>query len=126
MENNKWYKNINKSPFNPPSYLFGIVWPILYSMLLLYFILIFRKPGYNIIYKLFLIQMLFNFIWSPIFFKLKKFKLALIVVLIMVMMTGYITYLTYYIEKKMALILVPYLLWISFATYLNGYIAFNN
>lgn len=126
MENNKWYKNINKSPINPPSYLFGIVWPILYSMLLLYFILIFRKPEYNIIYKLFLIQMLFNFIWSPIFFKLKKFKLALIVVLIMVMMTGYITYLTYYIEKKMALILVPYLLWISFATYLNGYIAFNN
>ena len=126
MENNKWYKNINKSPINPPSYLFGIVWPILYSMLLLYFILIFRKPEYNIIYKLFLIQMLFNFIWSPIFFKLKKFKLALIVVLIMVMMTGYITYSTYYIEKKMALILVPYLLWISFATYLNGYIAFNN
>ena len=126
MENNKWYKNINKSPINPPSYLFGIVWPILYSMLLLYFILIFRKPEYNIIYKLFLIQMLFNFIWSPIFFKLKKFKLALIVVLLMVGITGYITYLTYYIEKKMALILVPYLLWISFATYLNGYIAFNN
>ena len=112
MENNKWYKNINKSPLNPPSYLFGIVWPILYSMLLLYFILIFRKPEYNIIYKLFLIQMLFNFIWSPIFFKFKKFKLALIVVLIMVGMTAYITYSTYNIDKKLALILVPYLLWI--------------
>ena len=126
MENKKWYKDINKSPLNPPSYLFGIVWPILYSMLLIYFILIFRKPEYKIIYKLFLIQMLFNFIWSPIFFKLKKFKLALIVVLIMVGMTAYITYSTYNIDKKIALILFPYLLWISFATYLNGYIAFYN
>lgn len=126
METKKWYKNINKSPLNPPSYLFGIVWPILYSMLLIYFILIFRKPEYNMIYKLFLIQMVFNFIWSPIFFNLKKIKLALIVVLIMVGMTAYITYLTYNIDKKIALILVPYLLWISFATYLNGYIAFNN
>jgi translocator protein len=126
METRKWYKDINKSPLNPPSYLFGIVWPILYSMLLIYFSLIFRKPEYKVIYKLFIIQMLFNFIWSPIFFKFKKFKLALIVVLIMVGMTAHITYSTYNIDKKMALILVPYLLWISFATYLNGYIAFYN
>lgn len=125
----KFYQNIKKSPLTPPSYTFGIVWPILYVLLLFYFInltLHHKCPGICPAAIVFIIQMLFNVSWSPVFFRLKKIRWALFINFMMIVLTIITMYLNRKIKAQLNYLLVPYLLWISFAFYLNGYIVVKN
>lgn len=129
MYNTNWYKKRKQSKLTPPDYVFGIVWPILYLQLMVFFILLVKDMkcvGICPPIFPFLVQMVLNFSWSPVFFTLKKPKISLAIVIGMVLLTAYTLYLTLKINKKICFLLVPYLCWISFATYLNGYIAFHN
>ena len=126
---NLWYDKLNKSKLTPPNWVFGVVWPILYILM---FIALFKiwtnnkcKPYCSAI-TLFLIQLGLNLSWSPIFFKLKKIKLSLII-LIALIVFAFITYNKFkIIDNKTSLLFLPYLLWISFAFYLNLYIVIKN
>lgn len=125
----QFYQNLKKSPLTPPSYTFGIVWPILYLLLLYYFInlTLHRKcPGMCPAAIVFIIQMVFNVSWSPVFFRLKKVKWALFINFMMIVLTIITMYLNRKIKAHLNYLLVPYLLWISFAFYLNGYIVVKN
>lgn len=131
MENKDrpWYRKLKKSSLTPPSYTFGIVWPILYVLLIYYFIsMVLHSKCQGLCPPLipFLLQMVLNVFWSPTFFRWKQPKLAFVMILGMITLTGYTMYLTYFINPKLVIILIPYLLWISFASYLNGYIVMNN
>jgi len=126
-----WYKHLKKSPLTPPDYVFGIVWPILYFFLFLYFILLLREKkvsNKNIIPVLipFVAQILVNFAWAPVFFKLHQIRTALALIITMVGLTVYVMILTCKVNPYLNLLLLPYILWISFATYLNGYIVIYN
>lgn len=116
-----WYLSLNKSELNPPSYVFGIVWPILYVLMMISAYLAYKK-----IYGIFLIQLSFNAAWSWLFFRFQMPLISLIDIYLLIALNLYITALMYR-ENKLAFILfIPYVLWISFASYLNLFIVINN
>ena len=116
-----WYLSLNKSELNPPSYVFGIVWPILYVLMMISAYLAHKR-----IYGIFIIQLVFNAAWSWLFFKFQMPLISLIDICLLIVLNLYITILMYR-ENKLAFILfIPYVLWISFASYLNLFIVINN
>ena len=120
---NQWYDNINKSPYTPPIYLFGIVWPILYCMIIISFI---TNKKYCLNCKttyFYLIQFILNLIWTTIFFTFKKPLIALIDMLGIIIFTLLYMYNSNFTS---ILLLIPYILWLLFAFYLNLYIVYNN
>jgi len=116
-----WYQTLIKSPLNPPGYVFGIVWPILY---LLMSISAFRT--FNETKNLFLIQLLFNALWSWLFFAFQMPLVALLNIWLLIYLNIKINLKMFYIDKLSGLLFIPYVLWLFFASYLNLFIVFNN
>ena len=116
-----WYVNLVKSDLNPPGYIFGIVWPILY---LLMSIAAFRT--FEVTKKLFFIQLFFNAIWSWLFFFFQMPFIALINIWLLIYLNIVLTIKMYKLDKFSGLIYVPYVVWLLFASYLNLFIVVNN
>ncbi len=118
-----WYTSLPKSPLNPPNITFGIVWCILYIVLAyLGFILFHHRTNTQKIKRAYLMQMLLNWAWTPIFFGLHYIGTALIVLVLMVIINAYLTY-SFWLQTKLhAVLSALYQLWIGFACYLNLYI----
>ncbi len=128
-----WYLQLNKPSFNPPNWLFGPAWSTLYTFMGIAFALIWDRLerantkllSSNAI-RFFLIQFVLNLLWSSIFFSLHLIAFALIEMLVL---WGFIllTILHFYkINKFAGIILVPYILWVSFATILTASILYLN
>ena len=128
LEKDSWYKNLKKSKLNPPSWVFGVVWPILYTSMIVYLVIMIRSydTSHNLPLILFGIQLFFNLIWTTIFFKFKRFKLALLDLLLTLGLTIATIASTFRLNLTASLILIPYTLWLSLATYLNSYIVVKN
>lgn len=132
MENRQWYNNLNKSMFTPPNYIFSIVWPILYILIFYSFYNIILKCHSNNSYYcklaifLFLVHLIFNLIWTKLFFREKNIKMALFDLILVIFSCIIIIYLFYKINKISSYILIPYILWLIFAFYLNMLIYINN
>ena len=116
-----WYLSLNKSELNPPSYVFGIVWPILYIFMMVSAFLAHKK-----IFSLFFVQLFFNAIWSWLFFRFQMPLVALLDIYLLIVINIYILNLMYKENKLAFFLFVPYVLWISFASYLNLFIVINN
>jgi len=129
MYNSDWYNSLIRPFLAPPSFIFTPVWIVLYITLAIALILYVtefsiknKKSGY--IY--FAAQLLLNLVWSPVFFGMKNILLALIIILLMDLFVILTIKQFYSISKLAGIILIPYLLWILFATYLNiGYFVLN-
>jgi tryptophan-rich sensory protein len=122
MHNSLWFNNLNKPFLQPPEWIFTPVWIILYGTLLIALILYSvtittksKKSGYVI----FLVHMVFNLLWSPVFFILHKIDIAFFIILIMDITAFVFVKKFFAISKAAGFILIPYLAWILFATYLN-------
>lgn len=125
-----WYATINKPFFSPPNWIFGPVWTLLYFLMGVSFYLIwqqgFKKKKNITARNYFLAQLGLNFIWSPIFFGLKAPLLGLIVIVAM-WASIVMTMRKFYPLSRLAFyLLVPYLVWVSFATLLNASIVILN
>jgi len=116
-----WYQELVKSSLNPPGYVFGIVWPILY---LLMSISAFRT--FNETKNLFLIQLLFNAIWSWLFFAFQMPLIALINICLLIYLNIKLNLKMFYQDKLSGLLFIPYVIWLFFASYLNLFIVINN
>ena len=116
-----WYQALIKSPLNPPGYVFGIVWPILY---LLMSISAFRT--FNETKNLFLIQLLLNALWSWLFFAFQMPLVALLNIWLLIYLNIKINLKMFYQDKLSGLLFIPYVLWLFFASYLNLFIVINN
>ena len=125
-----WYTTLNKPPFAPPNWIFGPVWTTLYFLMGIAFYLIWKqdwkKKKVRIAGSYFLAQLGLNFIWSPIFFGLRTPLLGLIVILAMWALIVMTMKKFYPLSKPAFYILIPYLLWVSFASVLNGAIVVLN
>ena len=126
---NNFYKKLNKSSVAPPSWVFGVVWPILYFLMFISLSLVWNNkkcfPYCNSL-TYFFIQLFFNLIWTSLFFYYKKPLYALIDIILVIIFTA-ITYKKFLKYNKLAAyLLIPYLLWLSFASYLNLFIVLNN
>ncbi len=119
---NNWYAFLEKPFFNPPGWVFWPVWSILYIMIWLSFFLVWKKWLWKKSKKIIWVystQLFFNFTWSFSFFYFENPLLWLINIILLLFLIIYNIYLFYWIDKKSAYLLVPYLLWVSFATLLN-------
>ena len=122
-----WYLDLNKSSLTPPGYIFAIVWPILYILMSISVWIIWNKEKeIKFPIQLYIIQLILNFAWSPLFFKYHLINESQILLLLIWMLVFIMIILFYSIDKTAGLLLIPYLIWLSFAFYLNYYIVKNN
>lgn len=124
-----WYRTIVRSSLTPPNIVFPIVWTILYVMIAIAGWKLFEgflssNKGINNSRLFYLVQLSLNFIWSPVFFNLHYTGIALIIIFAMIFFVSLTMY--YSNDRLVRYMLMPYLVWICFASYLNGFIYFNN
>lgn len=119
-----WYAGLIKPALNPPSWIFGPVWTLLYVLMGIAFFLVWRKgadkPHVKQALTVFGVQLALNAAWSPVFFGLHATGTALLII----MALGFAIVATILLFRKIvpaaAWLLLPYLAWVSFATYLNS------
>lgn len=118
-----WYQHINKPDFVPPNEVFPVVWTVLYLMMTIAAFIVYRSkaPQYLIQPALFMyfVQLGFNLLWSYLFFYKGQFGYAFIEIVILWLMIFYTIVRFGKVSKTAAWMLVPYLLWVGFATYLT-------
>lgn len=116
----EWYAALAKPPFNPPSWVFAPVWSVLYVMIAVAGWSVFRRDRLGRAMKLWCLQLLLNFLWSPIFFGAHWIGAALlIVVLMLAVILGFIA-VAWRQHRPAAWLFVPYAAWVAFAAGLNG------
>lgn len=121
----EWFGLLQKPTWNPPGWVFGPVWTLLYVMMGISVWLISRAPDttratLNYAMRLFWLQFMLNLAWTPIFFGLHSPLLAFIVICMLWIAVLLTVSAFSKISIKAAYLLVPYLVWISFALVLNG------
>tara|TARA_B110000008_G_scaffold247022_1_gene258263 strand:- start:27 stop:458 length:432 start_codon:yes stop_codon:yes gene_type:complete len=121
ISSDTWYMDLVKSPLNPPSYVFGIVWPILYVLMAF---VSFRSA--DKIWTLFIPQLILNAAWSWMFFFMHAPLLALINIAILIFLNQKILAILKNESKLLFWLYLPYVLWLSFAAFLNASIVFLN
>ena len=117
-----WYKGINKPSFNPPNWIFGPVWTLLFTLMGISLYLVWTSPSSNIkiiALALFAIQFLFNIAWSYLFFGLNKPLWSFIEILFLLVFIIATAFSFFKISKPSGYLLIPYVLWVSFAAILN-------
>lgn len=121
-EENGWFAELIKPAAQPPGWLFGVVWPILYTMIAFAFAMILNARGAAGRWPaiiLFVIQLALNFAWSPLFFGSHQVTSAFYLILAILALATAATFAFGRVRKAAAWLMVPYLAWLSFAAILN-------
>lgn len=118
----EWYAALQKPSWNPPGWVFGPVWTALYTMMAVAAWLVWKRGGFKaqrVALSLFLLQLLFNALWSPLFFGLHTPGLAFadIVLLWLALLATILQF--WRVSLLAGSLLVPYLAWVTFASALN-------
>lgn len=127
---NVWYNGLVKSGLTPPGWVFSVAWTVLYILLGWALYLIIRAARKHTekmrAYGLFVSQLLLNGFWSYTFFGLHMPGLSLIVLLVLFIVSAWMARVFDGISRGAAYLVIPYLLWMMFAFYLNAYILLMN
>lgn len=125
-----WYPTLNKPSFSPPNYIFGPFWLMLYFLMGISLYLVWQKKAKKKKVRqaliLFGVHLFLNVLWSIVFFGLKNTGLAFIEIVILWFFILIVIYKFWKIEPKAGILLIPYLLWVSFASILSYSIWFLN
>ena len=121
-----WYSEIVLPSFNPPSWVFGPVWTALYILMSVAVWVAWKKTSDKKILQLYFVHMFFNSIWSVIFFGFHQIFIALIDLGIILIFIIWLMKIYYQVTKISFLLMVPYLLWSSYALILNTTIFYLN
>lgn len=118
-----WYASLKKPPYTPPNRIFGPVWITLYILMAISVFLIWEQglkdPGVLLAYILFWIQLFFNVLWSVVFFGMKRQGLAIIVITILWILILAVIITSFPISAWAGILLIPYLVWVTSASYLS-------
>lgn len=117
------YKTLEKPPLAPPAWLFPVAWTLLYLLMGISLYLIRSEKttqDKNSAYILFALQLLLNFLWSPVFFIARAFLPSLVILILLLACVGVMIYVFCKLSKTAALLQMPYFLWLIFAGYLNS------
>lgn len=119
---NRWFDALEKPALMPPGWAFGAAWTVLYILMGLAFAMILHARGARgrgMAIALFLVQLLLNLAWSPLFFRAHQIGSALVLILILLLVVA-VTALSFARIRRVAgLLLLPYLAWLAFASFLN-------
>lgn len=117
-----WYDGINKPSFTPPGGVIGSVWTLLFTLMGISLYLVWTAPSSNIkiiALTFFIIQFIFNVAWSYLFFGLNKPLWAFIEILVLFVFILITTFYFFKVNKLSGYLLIPYILWVGFASFLN-------
>ena len=120
-----WYNNLTLPNLVPPSFVFPIAWNILFILMIIFFYLILVNDSRRTsalrqkIITLFSIQLVFNVLWVVLFFEFNWLLVSLLEIVLLEVALIYLTLETHKLDKTAAYLLIPYILWIAFATILN-------
>jgi benzodiazapine receptor len=120
-----WYAALEKPPFNPPNWLFGPVWAVLYVLIAIAGWRLYER-GAGLPLKLWCVQLALNFSWSPVFFSAHLVGVALLLILALLASVSTFIFCAWTLDRPAALLFVPYAAWIAFAAVLNGAIFLLN
>lgn len=116
---NMGYETINKPSFTPPGILFPIVWTILYLLMGISSYIVYKKEKSIKSLSIYFVQLFFNMTWTLFFFNFKTYLFSFIWLLVLLTLVIIMTYKFYKINKPAALLQIPYILWLIFASILN-------
>lgn len=125
-----WYAMLEKPPFNPPGWVFTVVWPVLYSLMGIALWLVWRegteRSDVRTALALFFAQLIFNAVWGPVFFGLHSVVIGLFIIVSLLGLIVATMRAVGRISDTAFWLLVPYLLWVAFATVINASILVLN
>lgn len=126
---NEWYQSLNQAPWTPPGWVFGAAWT---TIMVCFSVFLWRasapdqKGGTMSLINVFLLQLVLNIGWNPVFFAWHRTGLALVIIAALTILLFFWMMYGFKKFKGFGWLLVPYFLWLVIATSLNGYIVFNN
>jgi tryptophan-rich sensory protein len=133
-----WYKSLKKPSWTPPPWVFGPAWTILYILMGIASVPVFnlavRSGGQNadqaraarFALGVYIVSLLVNFAWSPVFFLLRRLELALVLIGFLVGLIVWTIYLFAQLGGRSWILLIPYLVWVTYAMTLNAGIVVKN
>lgn len=125
-----WYNALNKSVLTPDGWVFGVAWTILYALLGISLYLVMRssrtRNSKSSAYLLFVTQMALNALWTYMFFGLHMIFGGVIVLVLLIAVSIWMARVFYQFSRGASWLVWPYILWMLFALYLNGVIAYLN
>eukprot|EP01061_Rhynchopus_euleeides_P027468 TRINITY_DN44653_c0_g1_i1.p1 TRINITY_DN44653_c0_g1~~TRINITY_DN44653_c0_g1_i1.p1 ORF type:complete len:205 (+),score=53.48 TRINITY_DN44653_c0_g1_i1:59-616(+) len=136
----EWYDGLSKSPLSPPNYVFPIAWTALYTMMAAASYIVDNNGGClggtmdqlvppevrSELQQLFAGQLVLNFMWSPLFFRLRRADYSLMDMLLLLGTVAYTTYRYSEYSTVAARLMYPYIAWLAFAVHLNVYVLVFN
>jgi len=120
-----WYDKLNLPSLVPPSIVFPIAWNILFLLMIISFYMILKKDSKKFLHlrkqiiTLFSLQLVFNVLWVVLFFEFNWILISLLEIVLLEVMIIYLIIKTYKLNKTAAYLLIPYVIWIAFASILN-------
>ncbi len=116
-----WHAALQKPFFNPPNWIFGPVWGILYTLMAvsLYLVIKSSHPRRKLAIGIFMLQLVLNAAWSFLFFQYHLLLISLVEIILMLATIVAFSVVSYRINKTVSYCFIPYIVWVSFATLLN-------
>jgi tryptophan-rich sensory protein len=116
-----WYAGLTKPSFNPPNWVFGPVWTLLFLLMGISFYLVWSHGFGNskIALWLFILQLVLNILWSALFFGLRNPGIAFVEIVLLWISIAATIFSFYSISRPAAWLMVPYIFWVTFAAVLN-------
>ena len=125
-----WYRALEKPAFNPPAWVFAPVWTTLYTLMGIAAYLLWRKRRHSRVARIaiawFILQLLLNAAWTPVFFGLHSLVGGLMVIIALWIAIAATIAAAWRVSRAAPWLLLPYWVWVTFATVLNGSIAWMN
>jgi len=121
-----WYASLVKPPFNPPNWVFGPVWSLLYILIAIPGWRTWRQQPGNGAMRVWAAQLVLNFLWSPTFFGARMMGLALVVIVLLFIAILLFIVRAWTRDRLSAGLFVPYAAWVAFATLLNASLLWLN
>lgn len=122
----EWYRSLAKPAFTPPDWLFAPAWSLLYTIIGVVGARTWLTLRRSMAMRLWFAQLVFNFAWSPAFFGLRDPASAMIIILGLLISVAAFIIASWRQDRTAALLFVPYLAWVAFATALNAAILLLN
>ena len=116
----EWYAGLAKPSFNPPAWLFGPVWTVLYILIAVAGWRVWQRDRSGSPMKLWWAQMVLNFLWTPVYFGAHQIGLAFVVILLLLAAILAFIVTAWRLDRAAAWLFLPYAAWVSFASVLNG------
>lgn len=126
---NEWYQNVNKAPWTPPGWVFGVAWTaimVCFSLFLYQASNKFTFSELKVFYILVSVQWLLNVFWNPVFFRYHYVLVGLVMIIALTVLVGWFLFWGFKNMGYSGLYVLPYFIWLIIATSLNGYIYLKN